>query len=164
MSSKYRSPAMDRRSFVKIISSALGSLMAAVVGLPAIQYFISPSLGKEEEDEWISLGPLENYPLDTPTQFNFSLNKVNGWEKSSHSYGVFVLREEGKGVVVYSDVCTHLSCRLNWIPEEEEYLCPCHAARFDKHGNLISGPPPRPMDRFETKLDEGQLFIHLKEG
>ena len=164
MASKYRSPVMDRRSFVKIVTSALGSLMAAVVGLPVIQYFISPALGKESEDEWISLGPLENYPFGTPTPFNFTLTKVNGWERSSQSYGVFVLREEGKDVVVYSDVCTHLSCRVNWDADGKEFYCPCHAAFFDKYGNVVSGPPPRPLDRFEIKLEDEKLFIHLREG
>ena len=164
MPKKYRSPVLDRRSFVKIITSALGSLMAAIIGLPAIQYFISPALGKEAGDDWISLGSLEDYPFDTPTLFNFTLTKINGWEKSSQSYGVFVLREEGKDVVVFSDVCTHLSCRVNWDPEQSGYYCPCHAALFDIHGNVLSGPPPRPLDRFETKLEGGQLFIHLQEG
>ena len=164
MSRKYRSPVMDRRSFVTIVTTALGSLMAAVIGLPVIQYFISPALGKETGDDWISLGSLDGYPFNTPTLFNFTLTKINGWEKSSQSYGVFVLREEGKEVVVYSDVCTHLSCRVNWIEEEEQFFCPCHAAAFDKHGNVLTGPPPRPMDRFETRMDGGQLFIHLREG
>lgn len=138
--------------------------MAAVVGLPVIQYFISPALGKEAADEWISLGALEDYPLNTPTLFNFTLTKINGWEKSSQSYGVYVLRQEGQEIVAFSDVCTHLSCRVNWDEEKNEYNCPCHAAFFDKFGEVISGPPPRPMDRYETQVDGGQLFIHLREG
>jgi Rieske Fe-S protein len=164
MPAKYRSPVMDRRSFVKIITSALGSLMAAVVGLPVIQFFISPALGKQTKDGWIPLGPLENFPFDTPTLFNFTLTKVNGWERSSHSYGAFVLRQEGEEVVVFSDVCTHLSCRVNWDPDTEEYHCPCHAAEFDKYGSVVTGPPPRPLDRFETKIEDGLLSIYLREG
>jgi menaquinol-cytochrome c reductase iron-sulfur subunit len=164
MPKEYRSPVLDRRNFVKIVTSALGSVMAALVGLPVIQYFISPALGQDGGDEWVSLGPLENYPFGTPTLFNFTLTQVNGWERSSQSYGVFVLREEGKDVVVFSDVCTHLSCRVNWDNEQGEFQCPCHAAFFDKYGSVVTGPPPRPLDRFEIKLEEGQLFIHLREG
>ena len=164
MPRKYRSPVMDRRSFVKIVTSSLGTLMAAVVGLPVIQYFISPALGRDAGDEWISLGILDNYPFNSPTLFNFTLTKINGWERSSQSYGVYVLREEGKDVVVFSDVCTHLSCRVNWDAELEGFFCPCHAADFGIHGEVTSGPPPRPMDRYETKMDGDQLFIHLREG
>jgi Rieske Fe-S protein len=164
MASKYRSPVLDRRSFVKIITSVLGSFMAAVVGLPVIQYFISPALDQEAGDDWISLGPLDQYPFNKPTLFNFTLTKINGWERSSQSYGVFVLREEGKEVTVFSDVCTHLSCRVFWDEETSEFACPCHAAFFDQFGNVLSGPPPHPLDRFETKMDGGQLFIYLREG
>ncbi|NQS90984.1 MAG: hypothetical protein HQ574_01125 [Chloroflexi bacterium] len=113
MPSKYRSPVLDRRGFVKIVTTALGSMMAAVVGLPVIQYFISPALGATGGDDWILLGSVDNYPLNIPTLFNYTISQVNGWEKSTQSYGAFVLREEGKDVVVFSDVCTHLSCRVN---------------------------------------------------
>ncbi len=164
MSSKYHSPNLDRRSFVKIVTTFLGSVMAAIVGLPMIQYFISPALNKSVSDDWISLGPLEKYPLDIPTQFAFTISRINGWEKSSQSYGAFVLRKTDQDVVVFSDVCTHLSCRVAWDQENEEYFCPCHAAYFDKNGEVISGPPPKPLDQYEIKLEEGQLFIHLQEG
>jgi len=164
MSSKYRSPVLDRKGFVKIVTSALGSIMAAIVGIPMIGYFISPATKKSSGDDWIALGSLENYPPGSPTMFNFNLTKVNGWERSSKSYGVFVLRSEGGEVEVFSDVCTHLSCRVNWNEDTQEFACPCHAAFFDKDGAVISGPPPRPLDRYEIKLEENQLFIHLREG
>jgi len=164
MPSKYRSPVMDRRSFVKIVTASLGSMMAAIVGLPVIQYFISPALGKTSGDEWISLGSVDNYPLDLPTLFNFTITKVNGWERSSMSYGAFVLRKEGQDPIVLSDVCTHLSCRVNWDEESKEFNCPCHAAFFDQDGEVVSGPPPRALDRYETRIDGDQLFIHLTEG
>ncbi len=164
MSSKYRSPVLDRRGFVKIVSSVVGSMMAAIVGLPAVQFFISPALRKTTEDEWIALGALENYPRDYPTLFNFTLTKINGWERSSHSYGAFVFRKSGGDLVVFSDVCTHLSCRLSWDAERKVYFCPCHAATFDQDGKVISGPPPRDMDRYETRLEGDQLLIHLREG
>jgi Rieske Fe-S protein len=138
--------------------------MAAIAGLPMIQYFISPALKKSTEDDWISLGSLENYPLDIPTPFHFTLTRVNGWERSSQSYGAFILRRTEKDVIVFSDVCTHLSCRVGWNSEHEEFFCPCHAASFDKYGEVLSGPPPRPMDQYEIKLEGDQLFILLREG
>lgn len=164
MPSKYRSPVLDRRGFVKIVTTALGSMMAAIVGLPVIQYFISPALGKISGDNWILLGSVDNYPMDIPTKFNYTISRVNGWEKSTQSYGAFVLRQEGKDVVIFSDVCTHLSCRVNWDEEKGEFYCPCHAAFFDGQGNVTSGPPPRPLDRYETRLEGDQLFIHRREG
>jgi menaquinol-cytochrome c reductase iron-sulfur subunit len=155
---------MDRRSFVKIVTTALGTMMAAVVGLPMIQYFISPAIKKDGGDDWISLGSVDNYPIDVPTPFYFNLTKIHGWEKSSQSYGAFVLRKTSGETIVFSDVCTHLSCRVGWDSEKEEFICPCHAAAFTKFGEVLSGPPPRPLDRYEIKIEGDQLFIHLQEG
>ena len=32
---------------------------------------------------------------------------------------------------------------------------------FDILGNVISGPPPRPLDEFVTKIEGGELFVQL---
>jgi menaquinol-cytochrome c reductase iron-sulfur subunit len=162
MRSKSVSPNLGRRSFVKIVTSALGSLMALIVGLPMIQYFISPAVKTIASDDWISLGSLENYPLSVPSPFYFTITRVNGWERSSMSYGVFVIRRTEKEVLVLSDICTHLSCRVGW--DGEIFFCPCHAASFDQYGEVLEGPPPRPLDQYETKMEGDQLFIHFREG
>ena len=158
------SSSIDRQGFVKITMTFLGTIMGAVIGLPFINYFISPALKGEASDDWVSLGALESYPIGKPTLFNFTLTKINGWERTSHSYGAYVLRESANKVIVFSNVCTHLSCRVNWQEEEQIYHCPCHDAAFDVHGLVLSGPPPRPLDEYQTKIEEGNLYIHLLEG
>ena len=110
------------------------------------------------------MGLLESYPIGKPTLFNFTQTKVNGWERSSHSYGVYILRESEDKVSAFSNVCTHLSCRVNWQEEKQYYFCPCHNASFDIHGLVLTGPPPRPLDEYQTKIEEGNLYIHLLEG
>jgi Rieske Fe-S protein len=72
---------------------------------------------------------------------------------------VYVLTENGRDFVAMSNICTHLGCRVRWITEREQFYCPCHNGVFDREGNVVSGPPPRPLDRYETKVEEGQLFI-----
>ena len=57
-----------------------------------------------------------------------------------------------------------LSCRVYWDEETGEYACPCHAAFFDQYGAVKSGPPPRPLDQYEIKIEDNQLFIHLTDG
>ncbi len=36
--------------------------------------------------------------------------------------------------------CPHMGCRLYWNEEEQSFDCPCHGSRFDKEGELLSGP------------------------
>jgi menaquinol-cytochrome c reductase iron-sulfur subunit len=155
---------LTRNDFVKGVVALLGSIMGAVIVLPAIGYVLAPALKKTSSDAWIPLGPLDSYPIGTPTPFNFTRTKVNGWEKTTNSYGVYVLRKDETDTTVFSNVCTHLSCRVIWNEEPRQYICPCHDGRFGINGEIISGPQPRPLDTYETKVEEGNLFIHYVEG
>ncbi|MEA3350875.1 MAG: Rieske (2Fe-2S) protein, partial [Chloroflexota bacterium] len=113
---------------------------------------------------WVSLGALDGYPIGTPTLFSFTRTNTNGWERTANSYGVFVLKKSEADIKVYSNVCTHLSCRVNWNENTQEYICPCHDAHFDINGKVLDGPPPRPMDEYEYKIEDGNILIHLTEG
>jgi menaquinol-cytochrome c reductase iron-sulfur subunit len=161
-----KSPHMSRNNFVKAVIGVLGTIMGAVVGLPAIGYLISPALKKQESEALIPMGPLEKYPVGIPTLFTFTRTKVNGWERTVNSYGVYVLRksEAENDVIVLSNVCTHLSCRVAWDETKQEYVCPCHAGFFDIEGEVISGPPPRALDGYTTTVEDGNLILEFKEG
>jgi Rieske Fe-S protein len=138
-----KSPHISRREFVAIFVGALGTIMAVAVGLPAIGYLISPSVRTQKTDAWVSLGPLENYPVGEPSLFTFTRARVNGWEKTVNSYGVYVWRETEEKVTTYSNWCTH---------------------EFDIFGDVVAGPPPRPLDEYENKVEEGVLFIRLEQA
>lgn len=152
---------LSRRDFIKATTVLVGGFISAVVGIPAIAYLISPSLRKSEEDAWINLGAINDYPLGIPKLFQFARTSVNGWERTGMSYGVFVVRQDEKNVRVFSNICTHLGCHVNWHSDVQHYISPCHDGHFDILGKNISGPPPRPLDEFVTKIEEGNLFIQL---
>jgi menaquinol-cytochrome c reductase iron-sulfur subunit len=132
-----------------------------LIGIPSVAFLLSPAMkSSAETDAVIALGPIENYPIGIPTRFDFTRTKVNGWERTATDYGLYVVRKSGE-VRVFSDVCTHLGCRVSWHADQEHYISPCHDGHFDILGNVISGPPPRPMDEFVTKIESGELFVQL---
>ncbi|MDD2695088.1 MAG: Rieske (2Fe-2S) protein [Anaerolineales bacterium] len=159
-----KSPHLSRREFGAILTAFLGTVIGAVVGLPAIGYIISPALKTQSKEAWVPLGPLDNYPVGVPTLFTFTRTKVNGWEKTVNSYGVYVFRKEGGEIEAFSNLCTHLSCRVTWQAEAGEYICPCHDGHFDTQGEVTFGPPPRPLDKYEFKIEDGNLSILLREA
>ena len=63
----------------------------------------------------------------------------------------------GKKLGVYKDAdgelypvsvsCPHLGCQLEWNPDELSWDCPCHGSRFDRYGNLLSGPAETNVSR-----------------
>ena len=163
MGKKYKSPHMNRREFTTIMMSFIGSIMGAVVGIPIIGYVISPAIKTRKTDDWVSMGPLDTYPIGTPTLFTYTRTVVNGWERSTNSYGAFVIRKSENDMGVFSNICTHLSCRVNWHEDIQQFVCPCHDGRFDINGIVLSGPPPRPLDVFEYKIEDGNILIHVKE-
>ena len=156
-----KSPHMSRREFVTIVTAATGSVMGVLLGLPAIGYLIAPVRQKVTADIWIPAGPVANYPEGEPTLFNFNRTKVNGWETTVNSYGVYIVKQQDGSCLALSNKCTHLSCRVNWKPEASAYICPCHNAYFAIDGAIIKGPQPRPLDRYETKIENDTLYLHF---
>ena len=153
---------VSRRDFIKGTTAVIGGLIGALIGLPSIAFLLSPAVKSQgESDAVIGLGPLANYPIGIPTRFDFTLTKVNGWERTATNYGLYVVRKSEKEVRVFSDVCTHLGCRVTWHEDQAHYISPCHDGHFGILGDVISGPPPRPLDEFVTKIEGGELFVQL---
>ena len=71
----------------------------------------------------------------------------------------YILTEDGRNFVAMSNICSHLGCRVRWISDQGQFFCPCHNAVFSKQGDVVTGPPPRPLDQYEVKVEDGQLHI-----
>jgi len=159
---------ISRRGFIKLATAAVGTIIGAGIGIPAIGYLIDPALQAGGGEAWIPLGPLANFEIGKPTLVNFTRTKVNGWERTANSYGVFVVRTAEAEVIVFSNKCTHLGCRVNWKEDIGAYVCPCHDAEFGADGGIVRGPQPRPLDRYEGETlritGEGVVEILFTEG
>jgi Rieske Fe-S protein len=155
---------LERRDFVKVVTVVLGSIMGAVIAIPAISYLLSPAASVQKKESWISLGPLENYPVMLPTLYTFVQTTVNGWEKTANSYGVYVVRYDDSAQKVFSNKCTHLSCRVTWQEGPQDFLCPCHDGSFNIEGQVVSGPPPAPLVEYDNKVEEGILYFYFAKG
>lgn len=66
-----------------------------------------------------------------------------------------------QGVIVYSAICTHLGCQVNWKNINETYLCPCHSSNFDPKAGckVIGGPAPRPLPQLPIKIQGNNLVV-----
>ncbi|MEW5938309.1 MAG: ubiquinol-cytochrome c reductase iron-sulfur subunit [Chloroflexota bacterium] len=149
-----------RRDAMKTAISFIGGLIGAAYVLPAIAYIIGPAL-KKNEGNWVRLGSLSNVEMGTPTLFKPRVARQNGWITEEDEVGVYVLTEDGRNYHALSNICTHLGCRVRWIAESRQFFSPCHNGVFDKHGYVVSGPPPRPLDEFEMKVEDDYVFIQL---
>ncbi|NUQ65915.1 MAG: Rieske 2Fe-2S domain-containing protein, partial [Pirellulales bacterium] len=59
--------------------------------------------------------------------------------------------------------CTHFDCIVGYQPGENRIFCACHEGLYDVDGNVVSGPPPRPLRPFHFQVREGKLLIALEK-
>jgi len=149
---------VDRRNFLSLVTIGIGGLIGLGMGIPAIAYIIGPAL-KRQQEEWLKLGSTSKVELGVPTLFKKKVVRQSGWAVKENEIVVYILTENGREYSALSNVCTHLGCRVRWIGEEELLVCPCHEAAFEKNGDVSYGPPPAPLDKYEVKVEDDQLFI-----
>ena len=150
---------INRRDFLGLATLSIGGLISAGLGIPAIAYIIGPALKSNKTESWTRLGPTSKIELGTPTLFKVKIKRQTGWIVDSEELSVYVLTMDGRDYIAMSNVCTHLGCRARWVTDRDQFYCPCHAGIFDREGYVVSGPPPRPLDRYEVEVEDGQLFI-----
>lgn len=66
----------------------------------------------------------------------------------------------------FGQKCTHLSCPVYFERAHQRLECPCHDGAFDaKTGNVLYGPPPRPLDliKLEVRAD-GEVWAIGREA
>jgi len=129
------------------------------IGIPAIAYIIGPALKREERQEKIRLGAASKVEIGVPTLFKTKIEHQTGWITNETELSFYVITENGRDFAAMSNVCTHLGCRVRWNADQEQFFCPCHNAVFDKDGNVVDGPPPRPLDRYEINVEDDQLYV-----
>jgi Rieske Fe-S protein len=150
---------ITRREFMSKAIWAVGGLISAAVAIPAVAYIVGPALKKVGQQNWVQLGSTAKVELGTPTLFRATVRRQSGWIVDEERLTVYALTDDGRDFVAMSNVCTHLGCRVRWIADRQQFYCPCHDGVFDKEGNVVSGPPPRPLDRYETSVENDLLLI-----
>lgn len=156
-----KSSNISRLEFVNITIGAIGTIIVVCIGVPTIAYVLGPGLKVQKTDAWVPVGKADQFKEDEPTLVSFTRTTVNGWERTTNSIGVYVVKPASGDIYVLSNICTHLSCRVTWKEEPQEYVCPCHDGIFDIEGTVVSGPAPKPLHRYETKIEDGTVYIKV---
>jgi len=70
-----------------------------------------------------------------------------------------VVNARGIGYMALSRVCTHLGCLVEFDKSSNRFICPCHAGTFNIEGNVISGPPPKPLEKLPLNVQGDNIII-----
>lgn len=59
----------------------------------------------------------------------------------------------------FSAVCTHLNCTVQYDEHDSLIWCACHNGKFDLNGQVISGPPPRPLEAYQVNVRGDDVIV-----
>jgi len=141
---------------------AAGGIAGAAIGLPAIGFALGPVF-KQEEVTYQDVGAVSDFSADNYVPRTITLTAGVGEAGKSTVYirkGNPQLPGEKTGeFVAISTRCAHLGCPVRWVVAAERFVCPCHGGVYDFQGKVVGGPPPRPLDRFVTRVRNGQVQL-----
>jgi Rieske Fe-S protein len=146
----------NRREFSKKALYGLLALLGLGFLIPAIK-ISSPRAVRAKELAFFPLISEDDVPRAgvKKTELTFS---INGKERKAR---VFIVAS-AEGPTIFSAVCSHLGCLVNYQKDKGEFVCPCHGGRYDLSGKNIAGPPPAPLTRYPAVMQSGMLMVGVK--
>ena len=139
---------------------AIWAAIGTALGLPALGYLLLPPRLKQAQ-EWTEIGDVTRLVPGQPVEMAFRQNRVDGWKIISQKSIAWVVKKPGDGILAFGPQCTHLGCAYHWDETRNQFLCPCHNSLFSVDGKVISGPAPRPLDRYATRIQGTHLYVGL---
>ena len=138
---------LSRRGFLDSLLDVMAVLTAGAAVFTVAKYVLPPHEAKGASDE-VEVPKGKELPVGEAVKFAF------------HGKPALLIHSK-TGFISLSAVCTHLGCIVDWNKEKQLVTCPCHNAVFDFNGNIVSGPPPLPLQQYE--VDERDTKIMVRE-
>jgi Rieske Fe-S protein len=156
---------VSRRRFMTRSVHTTGAIAAAAMGLPALGFAIGPVFDR---------APITWQPIGPPSRFNDSnyapvvITIEPGVGEAGRSLAYVrkhnlqidgPVKDRYDQIVAISSRCAHVGCPVRYVASAATFVCPCHAGVYDFRGIRVGGPPPRPLDRFYTLIQDGQVLL-----
>jgi len=148
----------DRRAFFLTMIYGLWAAIGTALSIPAFIYLLFPPRLRRE-NELTEAGDVAKMVPNSPVEMVFRRNRIDGWRILSEKSTAWAVKLDNGEVIAFAPQCTHLGCAYHWEDSKKEFLCPCHTSVFSIDGRVISGPAPRPLDRFEAKVQNNKLML-----
>jgi menaquinol-cytochrome c reductase iron-sulfur subunit len=147
----------NRRRFITFVLSSIATAITAVLGFPLASFFTVPAF-KRPEVRWLKAGPVRSFKKGEIKKVSARPLTGEIWPHETPLVSLYVLNHGGGEFTVFHIHCTHVGCPVQWNLPTGRFFCPCHGGAFDTNGMVLAGPPPRPLDRHEYKIEKGILY------
>jgi Rieske Fe-S protein len=136
---------VNRRRFLdRILGAGFASTVVAII-YPVWRYLIPPASG-EPATQSVVAAQASQVKANAGLVFKFGSKP-----------GLLIRTPDGE-LQAFNAVCTHLQCTVQYKADTAQIWCACHNGMYDLHGNVVSGPPPRPLERL-TVNQRGQDIV-----
>jgi Rieske Fe-S protein len=140
------SGAVSRRRVLDfVLRSGFASTLAAVI-YPVWRYLIPPDSGEPATQSVVAGRAMEVKP-NSGVIFKFGSKP-----------GLLVRTPDGE-LHAFNAICTHLDCTVQYKSDTSQIWCACHNGFYDMQGNVVSGPPPRPLERLVVNQRGDEIVV-----
>jgi cytochrome b6-f complex iron-sulfur subunit len=129
----------DRRRFLDALLSVGFVSTAVAIAYPVGRFLVPPESGEASTNSAVA-GKSAALKPNSALIFPFG------------SKPAIVIRTIGGDLKAFSAVCTHLECTVQFKSDTSQIWCACHNGVYDLGGNVVSGPPPRPLESLTVNL------------
>jgi Rieske Fe-S protein len=165
----FQGESMTRRRVFEVGVQAVGGVAVLAVALPAVGFAVAP-LFEEQAEPWQAVGPTTDFNPDTYRPVTITIVQDVGETGKSTAY----IRQGNPEItanqtkyppespdeyIAISTRCAHVGCPVRFVQASSNFICPCHGGVYGFLGERIGGPPVRPLDRFQTRVTNGQVEV-----
>jgi len=158
---------VNRRRFMTLSAHGAGGVAAAAFTLPALGFAVGSAVFERPPVRWEAVGAAGDFPDDTYIPKVITLTTGIGEAGKTTVYMRARSDADAKPdppgydeqFIAVSTRCMHLGCPVRYVGASQRFICPCHGGVYDFQGKVVGGPPPRPLDRFYTRVRSGQVEV-----
>jgi Rieske Fe-S protein len=152
--------AVTRQKMLTRATIGLGTLLGTIIATPAAIAVLAPAF-KRDTSYPIDIGPATLYPEVGPGRipwhtvtFERTPNDASGLSRRL----AYIRNDGDRKFTAISNTCMHVGCPVQ--ANATGFACPCHGGQYDSEGRRTAGPPVRPLNRYETSIDDkGHLIL-----
>jgi len=160
---------ITRRRLMGVTVQGAGLVAVSAFALPALGFSVGTAIFERPPVSWEAVGVPADFPDDTyvpkvvtTVQGIGEIGKTTVYMRAHNEEidGPIDPDIPGGGqFIAISTRCMHLGCPVRYVEASERFICPCHGGVYGFDGKVDSGPPVRPLDRFETKVEGGRVMV-----
>ncbi len=147
---------INRRRFLSRLSIAAGSIAGIIVAIPSVAFLLGL---RKPPHVWRTVGKLGDYQIGSTVEVAFLDPSPLPWAGVTAKTAAWLRRESDQQFIAFSIVCTHLGCPVRWLPGANLFMCPCHGGIYYANGTVASGPPPKPLQQYPVRVQNGVVQI-----